>query len=373
MKQITHPGSPRPTIVMNFTSDNVTGPSPKILRAIVDSSPGAALPYGNDPWTRDAEARLSALFERDVAAFLVSTGTGSNALALAALAEPGTAVFCHQEAHVIEDECGAPEFFMGGGKLVGIPGANGKLTPDGLASALARFPRGVVRQVQPVALSLSQATEAGTVYSVDEVRILAETAHAAGLAVHMDGARFSNAIATLHVPPADLTWKAGVDVLSFGATKNGAIACEAVVFFDAARAGDFLFRRKRGGHTLSKGRFLGAQMAAFLDGDHWLDLARHSNKAASRLSRSLGALPGIRLPWATQANEVFPIVPAPVDAALRAAGALYYPWTTRSLHDGEAPGADERMLRLICAYDTADRVIEEFLAVAARACAVQVS
>ncbi len=373
MKQITHPGSPRPTIVMNFTSDNVTGPSPKILRAIVDSSPGAALPYGNDPWTRDAEARLSALFERDVAAFLVSTGTGSNALALAALAEPGTAVFCHQEAHVIEDECGAPEFFMGGGKLVGIPGANGKLTPDGLASALARFPRGVVRQVQPAALSLSQATEAGTVYSVDEVRILAETAHAAGLAVHMDGARFSNAIATLHVPPADLTWKAGVDVLSFGATKNGAIACEAVVFFDAARAGDFLFRRKRGGHTLSKGRFLGAQMAAFLDGDHWLDLARHSNEAASRLSRGLGALPGIRLPWATQANEVFPIVPAPVDAALRAAGALYYPWTTRSLHDGEAPGADERMLRLICAYDTADRVIEEFLAVAARACAVQVS
>ena len=357
---------------MNFTSDNTAGASPQILRAILDSSAGTALPYGNDPWTRDAQARLSAAFERDVAAFFLSTGTGSNALALAALAAPGTAVFCHDEAHVIEDECGAPEFFTGGGKLVGIPGANGKLTPDGLASALARFPRGVVRQVQPAALSLSQVTEAGTVYSVDEVRVLAETAHAAGLAVHMDGARFANAVATLGVSPAEITWKAGVDVLSLGATKNGAIACEAVIFFDAARAGDFLFRRKRGGHTLSKGRFIGAQMAAFLDNDHWLDLARHANRAAARLSRGLGALPGIRLPWATQANEVFPIVPARVDEALRAAGALYYPWTTRSLPHGEVPGADERMLRLICAFDTPDGAIDEFLAVAARASAVQV-
>ncbi len=355
---------------MNFSSDNVSGASPQVLRALVDSNAGAAAPYGIDPWTADAARRLSEVFDREVAAFLVATGTGSNALALAALAPPGTAILCHEEAHVIEDECGAPEFFTGGGKLVGIPGPAGKVAPDGFAAALGRYPRGVVRQVQPAALSLSQATEAGTLYSAEEVGALAEAAHAAGLAVHMDGARFANAVAALDVSPADITWRAGVDVLSFGATKNGAVACEAVVFFDPARAGDFLFRRKRGGHTVSKGRFLGAQMAGFLDGGHWLDLARRANARAARLSAGLAALPGVRLPWPTEANEVFPIVPAAMDDALRAAGARYYPWTTRSLGAVAAPGEGERMLRLICAFDTEDETVDEFVAVAARAAAV---
>ncbi len=356
---------------MNFTSDNITGASPKILQAIVDGNAGAAAPYGMDPWSADAEARLSALFERDVKAFLVATGTGSNALALAALSPPGTAVFCHEEAHVIEDECGAPEFFTGGGKLVPIPGADGKITPEGFRTVLARFPRGVVRQVQPAALSLSEVTEAGTLYRADEVRALCAIAHEAELSVHMDGARFANAIAALDAAPADVTWRAGVDVLSFGATKNGAIACEAIVFFDPDKAGDFLFRRKRGGHTVSKGRFLGTQMAAFLDEGHWLDLARRANATAERLSRGLRALPGVRLPWPTQANEVFPIVPAAVDEALRAAGGRYYPWTTRSVPGDEAPREGERMLRLICAFDTSDAAVDDFVAVAARACEVQ--
>ncbi len=239
---------------MNFISDNVSGASPKILQAIVDAAGGPAPAYGNDPWTRDAERRLCDLFEREVAAFLVGTGTGSNALALAALAAPGTAVLCHDESHVIEDECGAPEFFTGGGKLLGIPGAGGIITPDGLAAALTRFPPGVVRQTPAAALSLSQATEAGTLYRVEQIRALCDMAHAAGVAVHMHGARFANAAAALGTSPADMTWKAGVDVLSFGATKNGALACEAIVFFDPRQARDFLFRRKRGGHTLSKGR-----------------------------------------------------------------------------------------------------------------------
>ena len=355
---------------MNFTSDNIAGASPKVLQAIVESNAGAAAPYGMDPWTADAGARLCALFERDVVSHLVATGTGSNALALAALAPPGTAVFCHVEAHVIEDECGAPEFFTGGGKLVGIPGQGGKITPDGLQAALGRFPRGIVRQVQPAVLSLSEVTEAGTLYTVEEVRALAEVAHAAGLAVHMDGARFANAVAALDVAPADVTWRAGVDVLSFGATKNGAIACEAVVFFDPEAAGDFLFRRKRGGHTVSKGRFLGAQMVGFLDRGHWLDLARHANRAAARLSRGLAALPGVRMPWPTEANEVFPIVPAAVDEALKAAGGRYYPWTTQSLPTDAAPTRDERMLRLICAFDTTDAAVDDFVAVAARASSV---
>ncbi len=355
---------------MNFTSDNTTGASPEILQAIVDSNSGSASPYGADPWTKDAEARLSSLFDRDVAVVLVGTGTGSNALALSAIVPPGTALFSHEEAHVIEDECGAPEFFCGAAKLVGIPGAHGKVTPEALRSTLARFPPGVVRQVQAAALSLSQATEAGTLYSPAELRAVTAVAREAGLSVHMDGARFGNAVAALGVHPAEITWKAGVDVLSFGATKNGALACEAIVFFDPARASDILFRRKRTGQTLSKGRFLGAQMAAFLAGDHWLDLATRANRAAAGLAHGLGSLPGVRLPWPTKANEVFPIVPKAVDEALRAAGARYYPWTTRSLSADLAPGSDEVMIRLICAFDTTDEDVGRFIAEARRASAV---
>ena len=297
-------------------------------------------------------------------------GPAATRLALAALAQPGTAVFCHEEAHVIADECGAPEFFVGGGKLVGLPGRSGKVTPETLRAALVRFPRGVARQTPAAALSMSQATEAGTLYTVDEIRALATAAHEAGLAVHMDGARFSNAVAAQGVSPAGMTWKAGVDVLSFGATKNGALACEAVVFFDTARAVDFAISRKRGGHTLSKGRLLGAQMTAFLDGGHWLELAHRANRAAARLAAGLAALPGVRLPWPVEANELFPVVPVAMDDALRAAGAHYYPWTTRAHVDGEAPGEGETLLRLICAFDTSDATIDAFLDVA-RASSVQ--
>ena len=355
---------------MNFTSDNITGASPKILQAIVDSNGGSASPYGTDPWTKDAEARLSALFDKDVAVVLVGTGTGSNALALSAIVPPGTALFSHEEAHVAEDECGAPEFYCGGAKLVGIPGADGKVTPEGLRATLGRFPRGVVRQVQAAALSLSQATEAGTLYSPAEVQAVTAVAREAGLSVHMDGARFANAVAALGVAPAEITWKAGVDVLSFGATKNGALACEAIVFFDPEKAADMLFRRKRTGQTLSKGRFLGAQMSAFLDGDHWIDLARRANRAAARLAQGLKSVPGVRLPWPTQANEVFPIVPRAVDEALRAAGARYYPWTTRSLAADLAPRSGEIMIRLICAFDTTDEDVDRLVAGGHRASAV---
>ena len=360
----------RITASMNFTSDNITGASPKILRAIVESNGGSAPSYGADPWTKDAESRLSALFDRDVAVVLVGTGTGSNALALSAIVPPGTALFCHEEAHVIEDECGAPEFYSGGGKLVGVPGFAGKITPEALRVTLSRFPTGIVRQVQGSALSLSQATEAGTLYTPADVQAVTAAAKAAGLTIHMDGARFANAVAALGVHPSDMTWKAGVDVLSFGATKNGALACEAVVFFDPGRAADILFRRKRTGQTLSKGRFLGAQMAAYLDEGHWLQLAGQANRAAARLADGLKTLPGVRLPWPTEANEVFPILPRAVDAALKAAGAVYYPWTTRSLPPDAAPGAHETMVRLICAFDTTNADVDRFVAEAARASAV---
>ena len=243
--------------------------------------------YGADEYSARAQALLSETFETEVAAFLVATGTAANALALSALVKPWDAVFCHEEAHIHDDECGAPEQFTGGAKLVGIAGEGGKITPEGLRETLERFPRGLVKSAQPGALSVSQATEAGTVYGVSEVSELSSIAHRNGMSVHMDGARFANALISAKTTPADMTWRAGVDILTLGATKNGALACEAVLFFDPARAANFAFQRKRGGQTLSKGRFLGAQMEAYLADGLWLRLAERANASARRLARGL--------------------------------------------------------------------------------------
>ena len=348
---------------MNFASDNGSGASAKIINALIAANTGASPAYGADNHSANAQKMLAGIFERDLAAFLVPTGTASNALALAALCPPWGGVFCHREAHVMEDECGAPEFFTGGAKLIGIPGAHGKITPQALAQTLTRFPAGLAKQVQPAALSLSQATECGTVYSCTEIGALTKTAHEAGLKTHMDGARFANALLCLGCTPAEMTWKAGIDVLSFGGTKNGAIACEAVIFFDPALAENFAYQRKRGGHTLSKGRFLGAQMEAYLGEDHWLDLARHANGCAAQFSKALAALPGVRLAFPTQANEIFVILPKPAEAALKAAGALYYNWTCRSHGPGEGARENEAFLRLVTSFATTQNEIDAFLAI----------
>jgi threonine aldolase len=349
---------------MNFASDNSSGASQKVLAALLAANDGAAMPYGADPWTARAEAALSDIFERDCAAFLVPTGTAANALALAALCPPWGAVFCHHDAHVTDDECGAPEFFTAGAKLIGLPGARGKVSASTFAEALRAYPRGVVKQVQPGALTLTQATESGTLYSVDEIVELAGLAHGAGVGVHMDGARFANALVSLNVTPAQLTWQAGVDVLSFGATKNGTLCCEAVVFFDKLRAADFIYRRKRAGHTLSKGRMLGAQMIAYLEDGHWLDLARHSNAMAMRLASGLAATPGVRVPLGCEANEVFAIVPRAVEAMLRAAGARYYDWGARGLEQIDRLAPDEVQLRLVTAFTSTEAEIDQFIAIA---------
>jgi threonine aldolase len=350
---------------MDFASDNAAGASKPILEALLATNAEFCPAYGADRHTAEAERALSALFEREVASFLVATGTGANALALGALTPPWGAVFCHEHAHVIDDECGAPEMFSGGAKLVGIPGAIGKITPAALGDALARFPRGLVKQVQPAALSLSQATECGAIYTSAEIAELASIAHEAGVAVHMDGARFANSIIALGCTPAEMTWKAGVDVLSFGATKNGALACEAVIFFDRKRAADFAYQRKRGGHTLSKGRFLGVQMCAYLRDGHWLALARHANACAARLEEGLRRASHVRIPWPRQVNEVFAILPRRSDAALKAAGARYYDWGARSLSPQEAPRDDEVFVRLISSFATKPADIDRFVAIVA--------
>lgn len=349
---------------MDFASDNASGASDKVMAALVEANRGFAPAYGADAATKEAEERVGALFERECAVFLLATGTASNALALASVTPPWGAIFCHQDAHVMDDECGAPEFYSAGAKLVPLAGLDGRIDPRAFEAALEAYPRGLVKQVQPEALSISQATESGTLYSLDALAALASRAHEAGLAVHMDGARFANAVAALGCTPAQMTWRAGVDVLSLGASKNGTLACEAVVFFDPATAQDFLYRRKRAGHTLSKGRFLAAQMNAWLDGDHWLHLARHANACAARLEAGLREA-GARIVWPRDVNEVFAAISRPTDEALKRAGARYYEWPARSLPEALKPRDGEVFVRLVCSFATAETDVERFAAICA--------
>jgi threonine aldolase len=346
---------------MNFASDNAAGIAPEILAAIAQANAGAALAYGQDDWTKRVEQRLAELFEREVAVFLVPTGTAANALALAHLTPPWGAVLCHAEAHIAVDECGAPEFYGGGIKLIGLAGDGGKIAPATLRRALAEGQWGGPHHVSPAVLSLSQATEAGTIYRPSELRELADIAHQRGLAVHVDGARLANALARLNASLAQATWMAGVDALSFGATKGGALAAEAIVFFDPARGREMQERRKRGGHLISKHRFIAAQLEAYLADDLWLKLARHANAMADRLAAGLTGA-GLAPVWPVEGNEVFAAVPSHVDARLKAAGASYYPWTTDSLPNGTTLPRDSILVRLVTSFATSVAEVDHFVA-----------
>ena len=327
---------------MNFASDNASGIAPAILEAIQSANTGNALGYGNDDLTRRVETRFNELFEKQVAVFLVPTGTAANALAIAHLSPPWGAVFCHDQAHIANDEAGAPEFFGGGLKLIAIEGDACKITP--------------------AVLSLSQASEGGTVYTAAETATLAAMAHEHKMAVHMDGARFANAVAHLGVSAAEATWNAGVDVLSFGATKSGALAAEAVVFFDPARAESFALRRKRGGQLISKHRFIAAQFDAFLRDDLWLKLARHANRAAMRLATALARTSSAPI-WPVQANELFIPLSAAADEALKAAGANYYTWAARGVPATVHIPSGHLLARLVMSFDTTDAEIDQFAAI----------
>jgi threonine aldolase len=341
---------------MDFRSDNVAGAAPDILQAVIEANAGTVTSYGADPYSERVEARLSEIFEKPVKAFAVATGTACNALALSALTPAYGAVLCHEEAHIHLDECGAPELFTGGAKLVPIPGAGGKLKPDAVRNMLEQTLNGDPHRVQPAALSLTQATEAGTCYRPAEIGALAEIARGRKMKVHMDGARFANAVAHLGVAPAEVTWRAGVDVLSFGATKNGALGAEVVVFFDPALAEMFVVRRKRAGQLLSKMRFVSAQLEAYLKGDRWLALARHANAMATRIAQGLQRLPQTSLLHPVEANEVFVQLPQNVIAGLKAAGFNFYDWT-----DG-APGT----VRLVTAFNTDAADADAFVATATK-------
>jgi threonine aldolase len=354
---------------MNFASDNAAGIAPEILAAIAGANTGAAFAYGGDDWTKRVERQFAELFEHEVAVFLVATGTAANALALAHLAPPWGAVLCHAEAHIATDECGAPEFFGGGTKLIGLAGAAGKIPPVTLRSVLERRQWGGPHHVRPAVLSLSQATEAGTIYRPDEIHALAEIAHEHGLAVHVDGARVANALARMNASAAQATWMAGVDALSFGATKGGALAAEAVVFFDPARGANMQERRKRGGHLLSKHRFIAAQIEAYLTDGLWLKLARHANAMADRLAGGLAAA-GLAPVWPVEANEVFVALPRPVDERLKRAGASYYAWSNpctdpwSAQPDGIGLPMDRLLVRLVTSFATSVDEVDRFVATA---------
>lgn len=341
---------------MNFASDNTAPVAPAILDALTAANTGYALGYGNDDWTKAVEGRFAAIFEREVAVFLVPTGTAANALALAHVSPPWGVVLCHAQSHIATDECGAVEFFGGGLGLVGLPDDGGKIAPATLKNALAGYGGHRPHQMIPSALSITQASEAGTIYRAGEIAALAEIAHGRSLALHMDGARFANALVRLNATPAQMTWRSGVDVLSFGATKGGAMAAEAVIVFDPTRAAYLGERRKRAGHLLSKHRFIAAQMLAFLADDYWLTLARHANAKADLLATQLTAI-GLKPVWPVEANLVFAVLPRALDAKLRAAGASYYVRSSDSLD----VGAGNVLVRLVTSFATAEEDVARFV------------
>jgi len=309
---------------MNFASDNAYGVLPQVWAALQTADQGTALAYGNDRVTKSLTARFTERFGREVAAFPVFTGTAANALALACLTPPFGAVLCHKDSHIMTSECGAPEFFSGA-KLIGLDGAHGKLTPDGIIDALESLD-GSVHSVQPRAISVSQATELGTVYSAEELTAIGALARSRGLKLHMDGARFANAMAHLGGTPADATWKCGVDVMSFGATKAGALAAEAVVFFDPSLAGEFEYRRKRSGHLASKMRFVSVQLEAMLQDDLWLASGARANALALHLAGALKQIPDIEIAYPVETNMVFVRMPVEKAARMRAGGAEFHDW-----------------------------------------------
>ncbi len=346
---------------MNFASDNTSGVAPEIMAALLAANSGHQPSYGADALTQAVTEKLRVLFEApDAAVYLVATGTAANALSCAVLTQPWGAIFCHRNAHIEEDECGAPEFYTGGAKLVLVDGADAKMEPAGLRRAIAHTARAGVHNVQRGMVSLTNATEAGAVYTPDQVAALSAVARAFGLPLHMDGARFANALAGLGCTPAELTWKAGVDALSFGGTKNGCMGVEAVILFNPRPAWEFELRRKRGGHLVSKHRFLAAQMAAYLEGDLWLRMARHANRMAARLSSGIKALPGASLLHPTEANEVFAAFPRTAHRALHAAGAAYYLWPFDQSLDG--PGAEPLAARMVASWATTAEEVDAFLA-----------
>lgn len=333
--------------MQHFASDNYAGICPEALQALVEANSGHAPSYGDDEWTRRVSDRLRELFNTDCDVYFVFNGTAANSLALSSLCQSYHSVVCHDVAHVQTDECGGPEFFSNGSKLLTASGENGKLTPDAVLEVISR--RNDIHYPKPRVVTLTQSTEVGTVYQVDEIRAISDLARQHGLRVHMDGARFANAVASLGVEPADISWRAGVDVLCFGGTKMGLPVGEAVIFFDRKLSEDFAYRCKQAGQLASKMRFLSAPWLGVLEGNAWLKHARHANAMAQRLADGMQSIPGIGLQFPVQANGVFSVLPSRILEGLRTRGWRFYTFIG-------VGGA-----RFMCAWDTRPESVDALL------------
>ncbi len=332
-----------------FASDNYSGICPEAWAAMAEANSGHESSYGNDPWTQQATDRIREIFEKDCEVFFVFNGTSANSLSLAALCQSYHSVLCHELAHVETSECGAPEFFANGSKILLLAGANGKIDPAEIELAVNK--RTDIHYPKPQALSVTQATETGTVYSVAEIQTLAEKARKFGLHLQMDGARFANAVAALGVAPADITWRAGVDVLCFGGSKNGIALGEAVVFFNRELARDFDYRCKQGGQLASKMRFLSAPWLGMLKDGAWLRHAGHANAMAKRLEIGMKNISGVYLSHPVESNAVFAKIPKTAEEKLRERGWHFY---TGVITPDES--------RLMCSWDTTPEDVDEFVA-----------
>jgi threonine aldolase len=344
---------------MFFTSDNAAGVHPDILAAVTAAAEGPAMAYGNDPLTARVEDRIRNVFEAPEArTYLVATGTAANSLVLACLCPPWATVYAHNGSHIETDECAAPEFFTGGAKLTLLGGDDARIDASELAERIRTATPHDVHNVQSGAVSITQATELGAIYSLDQVARLTAIAHEAEMGVHMDGTRFANAVARLGCTPAEASWKAGVDILCLGATKNGAMAAEAVVIFDPAKAWEFELRRKRGGHLFSKMRFVAAQMDAYLADDLWLTMAGHANTMADRLAAGLAAAPGCKVLNTIEANMIFAELPLGTHRRLQGSGARYYP--AKGGQDETGPADAPYIIRLVCSFQTTEAEVDRF-------------
>ncbi len=334
----------------NFRSDNEAPVAPEIMAALSDANQGPAHSYGDDEITARVKGLFRDVFETDLAVYPLVSGTAANALAVAQTTPPYGAVICHQHSHLHTDECGASEFYSGGAKLLALPGDDGKLDLEMVRRRIADATQLGDHVSKPTLLSLTQATEFGTVYSLEEIRELAGTAHETGMRVHMDGARFANAVSSLGCSPAEMTWRAGVDMLSFGATKNGAMMAEALLVFDPALADELGRRRKQAGHLISKMRYVSAQLEAYLADDLWLRLAAHANRMAKRMFEGLEEIGGAELLYPVQSNEIFVRMDKVLCQGLRDAGFQFHGWPGR-------PG----VYRLVTSFRTAENEVESFL------------
>lgn len=345
---------------MFFASDNWAGAHSKIAERLLAESGGFATAYGMSDLDQKIEAKFAEIFERDVAVFFVATGSAANSLSLASVQKPGGITFCHSEAHVAEDECGSPDFFSNA-RLATVRGAAGKIDPQALAAKIARFPQDAVHHGRAAAVTITQATEIGTVYSLDEIDAIAAVAKANGLPLHMDGARFANALVALGASPAEMTWKRGIDILSFGGTKNGCWCAEAIVFFNPEQAKEMPFIRKRAAQLFSKSRFIAAQFDGYFQDGLWLDLARHSNGMADRLRAGIEKAPGARLAWPTVSNEVFAIIPKSSAKTAEDKGAKFYEWPIPESQP-DLVGDDQTLIRLVTSFATTEADVANFLA-----------